>query len=169
MQVTTSERVTKQQTGFRIQVGPVISVPGGDNFDGINSGFGGEAQLGFDSDSGLGIGAGLGFTSHGLEGADESMSHWSIFAEPRYTFNSARPGAHPYLAGRVGYTKFNPESGSGLLSETGSSFGGGAGVVFPASGALMVDIWARFSTVNVDVEGFDRSGTELRAGANLRF
>ena len=169
MQVTTSENVTRQQTGFRIQVGPVVSVPGGDELDAVNSGFGVELQFGADGKNGLGIGAGVGFTTHDLEGADESMSHWSIFTEPRYTVNAARPGAHPYVAARVAYTVFDPESGSGLLSETGWSFGAGGGVVFPASGFLMIDLWGRFLIVNVDAEGFDRSGTDLRAGASLRF
>ncbi|MEE8487808.1 MAG: outer membrane beta-barrel protein [Gemmatimonadota bacterium] len=169
MHVTASEHVTRQQTGFRIQIGPVVSVPGGLEPSAPNSGFGGELQFGVDGKSGLGLGAGVGFTSHGLEGADESMSHWSIFAEPRYTFNAARPGAHPYVAGRIAYTKFDPESGSGLLSETGWSFGGGGGVVFPASAALMIDLWTRIMVVNVDAEGFDRSGSDLRAGASLRF
>jgi len=169
MQVNASDRVTRQQTGFRIQVGPVISAPGGDELDGLNSGLGGELQFGVDGDSGLGLGAGMGFTSHGLEGSDESMSHWSIFAEPRYTFNAARPGAHPYVAGRGAYTKFSPESGSGLLSETGWSFGGGVGVAFPVSGSTMLDVWVRIMAISVDTEGFDRSGSDLRAGASLRF
>jgi len=169
MQVNASDRVTRQQTGFRVQVGPALSAPSGSELDGVNSGFGGELQFGVDGESGLGLGAGVGFTSHGLEGSDESMSHWSIFAEPRYTFSAARPGAHPYVAGRVAYTKFNPESGSGLLSETGWSFGGGVGVVFPVSGSSMLDVWVRIMAISVDAEGFDRSGSDLRAGASLRF
>ncbi len=169
MRVTASESVRDAQIGFRIQAGPVASVPGGDELDGVNSGFGGEIQLGMDGSAGLGLGAGLGFTSHDLEGADESMSHWSIFAEPRYTFSATRPGAHPYLAGRIAYTVFDPESGSGLLSEKGWSFGGGAGVVFPAFGPMMIDLWTRISVLSVGVEGFDRSGSDWRAGASLRF
>ena len=169
MQVTASKAVTAQQTGFRIQAGPVVSVPGGDELDGVDSGFGGEVQFGVDGAGGLGLGAGVGLTTHDLEGADESMTHWSIFAEPRYTFNAARPGAHFYVAGRVAYTVFDPESGSGLLTETGWSIGGGAGVLFPAFGPTKIDLWARISAVNVDAEGFDRSGSDFRAGASLRF
>jgi hypothetical protein len=169
MQVTTSDRVTNEQTGFRIQLGPVVSVPGGDDLDGLNSGFGGEAQFGVDGAGGLGVGAGIGATTHDLEGADESLTHLSIFAEPRYTFNAARPGAHPYVAARLAYTVFNPETGSGLLTETGWGFGGGAGVAFPAFGPTLLDVWIRFTVINVDVDGFDRSGTDFRAGASLRF
>jgi len=169
MRVTASEQVTRQQIGFRIQVGPAVSVPSGEELDGVGSGLGGEAQFGVEKESGLGLGAGVGFTTHDLEGADESMSHWSVFAEPRFTFNAARPGAHPYVAGRLAYVKFSPESGSGLLSETGWGFGGGGGVVFPAFGSTMFDVWLRFTMISVDVDGFDRSGTDFRAGASLRF
>jgi Outer membrane protein beta-barrel domain len=169
MRVTASEAVRDAQMGVRIQAGPVVSVPGGDELDGVNAGFGGEVQLGVDGTGGLGVGAGVGFTSHDLEGADESMSHWSVFVEPRYAFNAARPGAHPYVAGRIAYTVFSPESGSGLLTEKGWSFGGGAGVVFPAFGPTMIDLWTRISVVSVDAEGFERSGSDWRAGASLRF
>lgn len=169
MQVTVSEQVTMQQTGFRFQIGPVVSVPGGLEPSAPNSGLGGELQLGVDGNNGLGLGAGVGFTSHDLEGTDESLSHWSFFAEPRYTFNAARPGTHFYVAGRVAYTLFDPESGSGLLNETGWSFGGGAGVVLPISGSTKLDLWTRIMAVNVDAEGFDRSGSDFRTGASLRF
>lgn len=172
MRVTASEAVQHAQTGFRVQAGPVVSILGGGDLDGLDSGFGGEIQFGVDGAGGFGLGAGVGLTSHDLEGADESMIHWSIFTEPRYTFNAARPGAHFYVAGRVAYTVFDPESGSGLLTETGWSFGGGAGVLFPAFGPTKIDLWARISAVSVDVAGFsdsDRSGSDIRAGASLRF
>ncbi|MDH3297637.1 MAG: hypothetical protein OEM96_05085 [Gemmatimonadota bacterium] len=172
MRVTASDRIRSSGTGFRVQLGPAVSTPGGSELDGIDAGFGGEVQVGVDGVGGPGVGAGVGFTKHGLTGADESMSHWSVFAEPRYTFGAARPGAHPYVAGRLAYTVFNPEFGAGLLKETGFAFGAGAGVVFPAFGPTQFDLWTRFTAVSVDVSGFadsKRSGSDWRLGGSLRF
>lgn len=169
MRVTASERVRSSGTGLRVQAGPAVSVPGGDELSGVNDGVGAELQFGVDGAGGFGVGAGVGFTRHDLEGADESMSHWSVFAEPRYTFNAERPGARPYVAGRLAYTAFNPESGAGLLNETGWAFGGGAGVVIPVSGRVMLDLWTRLTAVSVDAAGFDRSGSDWRLGGSLRF
>jgi hypothetical protein len=169
MRTTATERVRTSGMGFRFQIGPVVSAPSGSEFDGIGSGFGGELQLGADGAGGLGVGAGVGYTKHSLTGADESMSHLSVFVEPRYAFNAERPGVRPYLAGRVGYTVFDPEAGAGLLKETGLAFGGGAGLVFPAFGSTMIDVWTRLTAVSVDVDGFDRSGTDWRLGGSLRF
>ncbi len=169
MRATASEQVRTSGTGFRFQIGPVVSAPSGSELSGISSGFGGELQLGADGASGLGAGAGVGYTQHSLTGADESMSHLSVFVEPRFSFNMDRPGVRPYVAGRVGYVVFDPEAGAGLLKETGLAFGGGAGLVFPAIGSTMVDLWTRLTAVNVDVDGFDRSGVDWRLGGSLRF
>lgn len=169
MRTTASERVRTSGSGLRFQVGPVVSALSGSELSGIGSGLGGELQLGVYGMGGLGMGAGVGYTKHSLTGADESMSHLSLFAEPRYTFNAERPGVRPYVAGRIGYVAFDPETGAGLLKETGLAFGGGGGLVFPAFGSTMIDLWTRLTAVNIDADGFDRSGIDWRVGGSLRF
>jgi len=169
MQAMATEGERMLIRGFRVQLGPVLSVPGGSELDGLNSGVGGEVQLGTDMASGFGLGGGVGMTTHDLEGADESLTHWNIFVEPRLTFNAERPGGRPYLAGRVSYAVLDAEAGAGLLTEKGWGFGGGAGIVIPVGGSLALDIWTRVVAVSLEAGGFSRSGTEWRTGGSLRF
>lgn len=167
MQVMATENERMLIRGFRVQLGPVLSVPGG--LDGLNSGIGGEVQFGTDMASGFGLGGGVGMTTHDLEGADESLTHWSIFVEPRLTFNTERPGGRPYIAGRVSYAVLDAGTGAGLLTEKGWGFGGGAGIVFPVGGSLSLDLWMRLVAMSVEAGGLSRSGTEWRTGGSLRF
>jgi hypothetical protein len=169
MDVMAAEVERTSGQGVRFQVGPVLSVPGGSELDGLNSGIGGEVQLGTDMASGFGLGGGVGLTTHDLEGADESLTHWNLFVEPRLTFNADRPGARPYVAGRLSYSVLDAGTGAGLLTEKGWGFGGGVGIVVPVGGSLMLDLWTRVVAVSLDAEGFSRSGAEWRSGGSLRF
>ena len=169
MDVMAAEVQRTSGQGVRFQVGPVLSVPGGSELDGLNSGIGGEVQLGSDWTSGFGLGGGVGVTTHDLEGADESLTHWNLFAEPRFTFHADRPGARPYVAGRISYSVLDAGSGAGLLTEKGWGFGGGAGIAVPIAGSLMLDLWTRVLAVSFDAEGLSRSGADWRSGASLRF
>lgn len=169
MEVMAAEAQRTSGQGLRFQAGPVLSVPGGSELNGLNSGIGGELQVGSDWPSGFGIGGGAGLTTHDLEGADESLTHWNLFVEPRLTFNADRPGARPYVAGRVSYSILDAGSGAGLLTEKGWGFGGGVGILVPVAGSVMLDLWTRVVAVSLDAEGLSRSGVEWRSGGSLRF
>lgn len=168
----TASSVVRAQSGLRFQAGPVVAFAAGDELANISTGIGGEALVGYDARSGFGIGLGLALLRHGLEGVDESMWRWAVTAEPRYTFNRPDWSARPYVVARAAWQSLDSDTGSGLATEKGWSFGGGAGVAFPIWFGMSVDVSAHAARLMVDVDGFndaDRSGMLYDAGAAVRF
>lgn len=173
----TAEAVAQTQYGFRAQAGPVVAFAGGDELENLGTGFGGEVLLGYDLMSGLGIGLGLGLVRHSLEGStsvDESLSRWAVIAEPRYTFGSEEQRTRPYLAGRAAWQSLDPDDGAGLSTETGWSYGLGAGVDFPVAHGLSAGVSAHAARLAVGAEGpsgtdFDRSGMLYSVGIVIRY
>jgi len=173
----TAEAVTRARYGFRAQAGPVVAFAGGDELENLGTGYGGEVLLGYDLASGLGIGFGVGLVRHSLEGStsvDESLSRWAVVAEPRYTFGSAERRTRPYLAGRAGWQSLDADDGAGLATETGWSYGLGAGVDFPVAHGLQVGVSAHAARLEVSAEApsgtdFDRSGTLYSLGIVIRY
>lgn len=172
----TAETVVQAQYGFRVQAGPVVAFVGGEELENLGTGFGGEVLLGYDAPSGFGIGVGLSLVRHGLEGStsvDESLLRWAIVAEPRYTFYRPDGSVRPYVAGRAAWQSLDPEAGAGLTSESGWSFGLGAGVDVPLVHGLSMDISAHAARLSVGAEAFgedfDRSGMLYSAGVAIRY
>lgn len=172
----TAEEVVQARYGFRVQAGPVVASTGGDELENLGAGFGGEVLLGYDRTSGLGIGLGLGIARHSLEGStsvDESLWRWSIIAEPRYTFGGAEQRARPYLAGRAAWQSLDADDGAGLTTETGWSYGLGAGVDFPVARGFSVGVAAHAARLAVGAEAsgtdFNRSGMLYSLGVAIRY
>jgi hypothetical protein len=168
--------VVQAEYGFRAQAGPVVAFAGGEELDNIGTGFGGEVVLGYDAPSGLGIGLGLGLVRHSLQGStsvDESLLRWAIVAEPRFTFYRPDRSVRPYVAGRAAWQSLDAAAGSGLSTETGWSFGLGAGVGAPLVHGLSLDFSAHAARLMVGAEAFgedfDRSGMLYSVGAALRY
>jgi hypothetical protein len=171
-----AEAVVRAQYGFRAQAGPVVAFVGGDEFENVGTGFGGEALLGYDAASGLGIGFGLAVVRHGLQGSssvDEALWRWAIVAEPRYTFYRPDRTVRPYVAGRAAWQSLDPEAGSGLTTETGWSFGLGAGIDFPLVRGFSMGVSAHAARLSVGAEAFgtdfDRSGMLYSVGVAIRY
>lgn len=163
----TAESVVQAEYGFRAQAGPVVAFVGGDEFENLGSGFGGEVLLGYDRSSGLGIGLGLGVVRHSLEGStsvDEALWRWAIIAEPRYTFGGAEQGSRPYVAGRAAWQSLDADDGAGLTTETGWSYGLGGGVDFPVAHGLSAGVSAHAARLAV---GADFSGTDFKRSGML--
>ncbi len=97
------------------------------------------------------------------------MWRLGLSAEPRYTFQRPDWSARPYVVARVGWQSLDSEAGSGLSTETGWSFGGGAGVSFPLGLGPSVDLAAHVGRLSVDAEGFGRAGMLFDLGAAIRF
>lgn len=173
----TADAVTRATYGFRAQAGPVLAFVGGDELADLGSGFGGEVLLGYDWASGLGVGFGLGLVRHSFDGSvsvDESLWRWSVIAEPRYTFGGTEQRARPYLAGRAAWQSLDPEAGAGFTSETGWSYGLGAGVDFPVARGLSAGVSAHAARLTVGAESasgtnFDRSGMLYSLGVVIRY
>lgn len=173
----TAEAVVQARYGFRAEAGPVVAFAGGDELENLGAGFGGEVLLGYDRTSGLGIGFGLGLVRHSLEGStsvDESLWRWSVIAEPRYTFASNDQRARPYLAGRAAWQSLDADDGAGLTTETGWSYGVGAGIDFPVARGLSAGVSAHAARLAVGAEApsgtdFDRSGMLYSLGVVIRY
>lgn len=173
----TADTVVRARYGFRAQAGPVVAFVGGDELANLGTGFGGEVLLGYDRASGLGIGLGLGLVRHSLEAStsvDESLWRWSVIAEPRYTFGGAEQRSRPYLAGRVAWQSLDADDGAGLTTETGWSYGLGAGIDFPVARGLSAGMSAHAARLAVGAESasgtdFDRSGMLYSLGVVIRY
>ena len=169
----TAEAVAEARYGFRAQVGPVVAITGGGGLENLGTGFGGEALLGYDRTSGLGIGLGLGLVRHSLQGStsvDESLWRLAVTVEPRYTFGDAADRhARPYVAGRAAWHSLDAEDGAGLATETGWSYGLGAGVDFPLYKGLSMGLSAHAARLTREEGLSDRSGMLYSLGAAIRY
>lgn len=168
----TAEAVAEARYGFRAQVGPVVAFTGGDGLENLGTGYGGEALLGYDLTSGLGIGLGLGLVRHSLQGStsvDQSLWRLAVAVEPRYTFGDAERRARPYLAGRAAWQSLDADDGAGLATETGWSYGLGAGVDFPVYKDLSMGISAHAARLTREEGLFDRSGMLYSLGVAIRY
>ena len=175
MRTTTASAVVETWSGLRVQIGPVGTIVGGgddpqENIgSNVESGVGAEVLVGVDAESGPGIGLAVSGSRHGLAGVDEALWRWAFTLEPRYTLTRPEWRARPYVAARVGRHSLDAESGAGLATETGWSFGGGAGIVFPFIGGTEFDFSLRFERLSVSADGFDRTGNLFTAGGALKF
>ncbi|MGI9038166.1 MAG: outer membrane beta-barrel protein [Gemmatimonadota bacterium] len=169
---TTATRVTESRTGLRVQAGPLASLVLGSELDEIGAGFGGEAQVGMDFDGGFGLGLAVSLARHDIQGLNESLYRWAIVLEPRYSFDRPTSRSRPYVSAQLGRQIFDYQSGAGLLTEKGWSYGAGGGIVFPLVYDLQFDLGAQFAFVSVGVADFDlpnRSGSLLELVGSLRF
>lgn len=175
MRTWTARSVVDTRSGLRVQVGVIgTAVTGGDDpaehvASNTGAGVGAEVLFGLDAESGAGIGLAVSGSRHSLEGVDEALWRWALALEPRYTINRPEWRARPYFVGRLARQSLNAESGAGLATETGWSFGGGAGVSFPFLLGSEFDLALRFERLSVSTDGFDRTGTLLTAGGSIKF
>jgi hypothetical protein len=168
----TAPSVAEVRSGWRFQADGSVAVVTGDELSNTNTGLGGEMLGGYDATNGWGIGAGVAFHRHGLEGVDEKLSRVSAMVEPRYTLIRADWTARPYFALRGAREWLDADDGAGLVTETGWSYGAGAGIAVPAIGPVGVDVHvhaARLAVSAKDFDNSDRSGWLFTVGAGLRF
>jgi hypothetical protein len=168
----TARSVARVRSGWRLQAGGSVGIVTGDELSNTNTGFGGELLGGYDATDGWGLGAGASFHRHGLEGVDEKLSRVSVIVEPRYTVIRPDWSARPYFAVRAAREWLDADDGAGLSTETGWSYGAGAGVAIPALGPVGIDLHAYAARLSVsvkDVENSGRGGWLFTVGAGLRF
>lgn len=175
MRTRAASSVIDTRSGFRVQVGAIgTAVTGGDDpaehiASNTGAGIGAEVLFGLDAESGAGIGLAVSGSRHSLDGVDEALWRWALALEPRYTINRPEWRARPYFAARLARQSLDAESGAGLATETGWSFGGGVGVSFPLLLGSEFDLAVRFERLSVSADGFDRAGTLLTAGGSIKF
>ena len=172
------QQLQAQRTqGIGLEVSAGYHFLGGDDFRGIENAFGFETIGSLAWVTGWEAGVGAGFTSHDLAGpGDASADIVDVFGEGRYRFNV--PGAtirhpHPFLAGRVGFSRLTLGDGASA-SQNGFLVGFGGGVEywltdevgFLGAGTMNVRSYGDSDEIRVD-----RSGTDfrIRAGMKVRF
>ena len=160
------------QSGQRwsLQVSPIAVLVFGDIYEGLNSGFGGEAQLRY-TPGALSWGGGVQFSQHELdlgviEGVDfgsEDVRFIGAFLEPRYVFDVGRNFA-PYGAARLSYirmsTAIDIPGGNGEieLRSSGAQVNVGGGLLFRLSPRINLDLGAtvglvRFGDLEAEFQG----------------
>ena len=148
------------------------NLTGGD-FDGTKAG------AGFDINAGITwkawqLALGYDRTNHGHEDSDGDFVISNIYLEPRYLFFADARRWTPYAVARVGRAMASfDESFGGTSDADGWIYGVGAGLLWPLSGIVQVDVAAHYARVSHDYGDGDYSESEkgnrlgMRAGVRL--
>lgn len=156
--------------GIQIDANGGVYIPGGDDFDGTDAGFGGEVGVIYNFPSGFGLGVAGRRSTHDLDDPtgliDSSFEIVGFLGVIRYAFPS-QSSVTPYVEGRAGLSDVTLEvSAGGLSAESGATgFEGGAviGLGIPVGTKVAVDLSAMFSYLNLgdfEIGGVSLTGTE---------
>ncbi|MGH7674697.1 MAG: outer membrane beta-barrel protein [Gemmatimonadales bacterium] len=148
-------------------VAGLMAALGGDDFELADNGFGGEVSVWFPAGTSFTIGGGAHYTSHGLDGTDESLSVVGIFVEPRYRFQAGGT-VKPYVAARVAWARESATTPLGDASATGFYFGAGGGLMIPVGAKVDLDFELLFNAVSfgdVELDGSTQSNTDSNGTA----
>lgn len=117
----------------------------GDAFEGLEAGYGFEAQARF-TPSAFSFGAGFQYTSHSVEGVDTRATLIGGFVEPRYVFSTGSASLFPYLSGRFYLVRLRStnEATQFRTTATGLAANGGGGVLVRMSSRINADLGATF-------------------------
>lgn len=160
--------------GFGIDVNGGYHDLGGDDFEGIEGGFGADATLRYNFASGFGVGAGGEIAFLGVEGTDENADLTELYGEVRYDFPTGT-AVRPFVAGRVGYAQLSPdEDVQDGFDLDGIAAGGNAGVAYWLSdevalqGVALLNFLSLSADDDLDFDDTDFSGTEFGAKAGVK-
>lgn len=139
--------LSAQDGGLGIAGNAGVFIPGGDDLEGLEAGFGAEGVLSWSWTSGFEIGAGVHWSAHDadegeVEGGGEA-DFLGLFGEAGWRFN-ARPAnslaVMPFVKARGGYLRADVDSTEEEETDdlNGWSIGGQAGVEFWLSHAFAI-------------------------------
>ena len=141
---------------FSIQVSGLGNTLFGDDFTGLNTGFGGEAQLRYNP-SAFSIGGGIQYTTHSVDldalgiqdqGFDFSSSLVGFFVEPRYVFDMGSDRAAPYVSSRFSISNLTVKAefmgASAEVTDTGITVNAGGGMLVRMGARSNLDLGATF-------------------------
>lgn len=160
--------------GVALEFAGLYATLSGSDFQGINAGFGGDAQVRFGGRLSLGLGAQ--YTSHGNDVVPDNSKVIGIFAEPRITFHVPASPITPYVGARVGWMNSSISSGGTDIKSSGYEAGATGGVMFRAGPMVQIVLAAVFASVHFGdqkVNGAsqansDTSGSSLAIRAGVR-
>jgi hypothetical protein len=137
---------------FSIQVSGLYNGLFGNVFDGLQDGFGGEAQIRY-TPGALSLGAGFQYTEHGLDQFTESARLYGGFFEPRYRIHTGSNVLAPYISARFSLLKMGFSGGDLSVSSDFIQLNGGGGLLYRIGPRINLDLGATY--------GYDRlaSGT----------
>ncbi|MGH7568612.1 MAG: outer membrane beta-barrel protein [Gemmatimonadales bacterium] len=179
---------TPARAGAQVSIGvggQFLSLSG-DDFEGTDAGFGGEAKVMFSAGKVVKLGGGVQYSSHNQDNLAASVKILGLIAEGRYMFATASGKATPYVAGRGGWVQgrvSDPDfDGDGTpdankLTSSGFAFGAGGGVLVSLSSSTSLDLGAVFHSVSlgdIDADGTtipnsDSNGTVFQFRVGVSF
>jgi hypothetical protein len=132
-----------------LQVSGLYNGVFGNVFDGLQDGFGGEAQIRY-TPGALSLGAGFQYTSHGLDLFTESARLYGGFFEPRYRIHTGSNVLAPYISARFSVLKMGFSGGDLSVSSNFIQLNGGGGLLYRIGPRINLDLGATY--------GYDRLG-----------
>ena len=133
-------------------------------FQGLQNGFGGEAQIRY-TPSAFSIGGGFQYTIHNITNATEDAKLYGAFIEPRYRIHTGSYVLAPYVSARFALLKVGFTGGNLSISSNFLQLNGGGGLLYRLGPRVNLDIGATY--------GYDRLGAgtvrSKRTGTSSRF
>ena len=164
---------------FSVQISALGNTLFGEDFEGLKTGFGGEAQIRYNP-SAFSIGAGIQYTYHSVDlesigitqpGLSINSSLTGFFVEPRYVFDMGSDRAAPYISSRFSVSnltlKADLDGETAELTDTGLTINGGGGVLVRVNQRTNLDFGATFGYKRLGVissgtgEDAEGSGTNI--------
>jgi hypothetical protein len=155
-----------------LQVSGLYNGVFGNVFDGLQDGFGGEAQIRY-TPGALSIGAGFEYTVHGLEMRPEDTKLYGGFLEPRYRIHTGSNVLAPYLSARFSLLKVGFTGGDLSMSSSFIQLNGGGGILYRIGPRINLDMGATYgyNRLGAGTLRSERNGTETMfdssSGANI--
>lgn len=170
----------RRQARFMIDANVAYTLISGDVGDSLNGGPGVEVaalyQLG---NVPLRLGAGAGYSRHGIQDIDGSANRYEIFGVADLLLFSDETEMIPYVQGRVGWMQLANSVDDVSTKISGIELGALVGVDMPVAESISIDVSGQFawfsggnlSVDGVSIPGSSRSGSlfSIRAGAFFFF
>jgi hypothetical protein len=133
-------------------------------FQGLQNGFGGEAQIRY-TPSAFSIGGGFQYTIHNITNATEDAKLYGAFIEPRYRIYTGSYVLAPYVSARFALLKVGFTGGNLSISSNFLQLNGGGGLLYRLGPRVNLDFGATY--------GYDRLGAgtvrSKRTGTSSHF
>jgi hypothetical protein len=124
-------------------------------FQGLQNGYGGEAQIRY-TPSAFSIGGGFQYTIHHIKNRTEDAKLYGAFIEPRYRIHTGSYVLAPYVSARLSLLKVGFTGGDLSISSNFIQLNGGGGLLYRLGPRVNLDVGATY--------GYDRlSGGTLRS------
>ncbi|HEV7364954.1 MAG TPA: hypothetical protein VGN76_03830 [Gemmatimonadales bacterium] len=116
-------------------------------FQGLQNGYGGEAQIRY-TPSAFSIGGGFQYTIHNIQNRPEDAKLYGAFIEPRYRIYTGSYVLAPYVSARFSLLKVGFTGGNFSISSNFIQLNGGGGLLYRLGPRVNLDVGATY--------GYDR-------------